>query len=853
MTDQLEQLDLKLANERDPAKITELRGQYRTTIQRGSLGISDPDARELWLLKHLAVASKGEKAADQRGIDVWRGTLASGLDEKLANEVRRASQTDDPAAHQASAESIRGLIAAGVAAGTIPAEQESKRNRDAADRIITGTADWLDANGQPERALGWVRRNKENLPADKFNDYVQRLEGRGSAARIAGGAMRALGQTGAGSGGVGGGLSVGGAIPTRIDDEAKRQGFDSNDALTIAQIESSMGQNLGRRANIFQLGGPEKASVGGMGADIDSQVTGGITFLVRTKEQLQEALGREPAGWEVYLGHQQGVGGAITLLNNPNAPAGSLLPPANISANGGDPAAPASDFVAKWRNTFERTAGRIGGTSGGGVEVWGDSLGVGLKGQLKVAGTVHSGDTPETIFGNIKRQPEDYWRGKTVALPSGSNGDQMPVVEDTIKYLKDRGANVIAIGYGPKFPEKNAELQAIAGRQGVSVVAAEDVGAAEGVHPGPKGYAAMAQKIRAAVVPGGSPVATTGKPNRTGLPTMAEIWRNVQADVALRDDKERVAAFDRARIELSAMEAEAQRAERIAVQQKTAVMNERIAAIQRDAYSDNPTITAREIANDPIFDSDPKMREHMIGFISNPPGSGISAPRSAAAAQALVERIRRPEGDPQKITDRGQIYDAMRELSRPDFEFVIKQFDEIRSPGGERFAKQKAGFIKRATSMITKSNLLMGDIDSEGDAQLWNFEWALDQKIEEYRKAGKNPNDLLSPQSSDFMGHPKVISQFQTTFQESTRKAAKTLTAVPTWPGLPVQPPAAAAPGPLRSTQPGAQNLPGGGVFFPIPSVTLRLPGESAADYMRRIGMGAPLAPAAPTISAPAP
>ncbi len=140
----------------------------------------------------------------------------------------------------------------------------------------------------------------------------------------------------------------------------------------------------------------------------------------------------------------------------------------------------------------------------GGVEVWGDSLGVGVRtaltpaaGAQQIPGHTHGGDSPTTIFNSIKAQPADHWQGKTVVLPSGSNGNEMPVVEDTIKYLKANGAKVIAVGYGSKFPEKNAALAEIAGRQQVPVVAAEDVGAAEGVHPSPAGYKTMAQKIGA--------------------------------------------------------------------------------------------------------------------------------------------------------------------------------------------------------------------------------------------------------------------------------------------------------------------------------------------------------------------
>jgi hypothetical protein len=59
----------------------------------------------------------------------------------------------------------------------------------------------------------------------------------------------------------------------------------------------------------------------------------------------------------VYLAHQQGVTGAKNLLGNPNARAGDVTAPGNLSANQGDPNAPASQFTEYWRRKYEAAAG----------------------------------------------------------------------------------------------------------------------------------------------------------------------------------------------------------------------------------------------------------------------------------------------------------------------------------------------------------------------------------------------------------------------------------------------------------------------------------------------------------------
>lgn len=155
--------------------------------------------------------------------------------------------------------------------------------------------------------------------------------------------------------------AVGGAVPTRIAEAAIQEGVSPNLALTTASIESGMGRNLGSRGNIFQLGGPEKASVGGMSDDVDSQVQGGVQFLAQKQKEIGAALGREPQPWEVYLAHQQGTGGAAALLAHPNTPAGQVVSPQNISANGGDPSAPASQFTGRIQQIYQQHSAAVGG------------------------------------------------------------------------------------------------------------------------------------------------------------------------------------------------------------------------------------------------------------------------------------------------------------------------------------------------------------------------------------------------------------------------------------------------------------------------------------------------------------
>jgi hypothetical protein len=499
------------------------------------------------------------------------------------------------------------------------------------------------------------------------------------------------------------------------------------------------------------------------------------------------------------------------------------------------------------------------------LEVWGDSLGVGLNTQLKTAGTTHGDDSPETIFKNIQAKPEDYWQGKTVVLSSGSNGNDMDNVERTMSYLMGKGANVIAVGYGPKFPQKNAQLRETAGRLGVPVIDAEGVGATEGVHPGPQGYASMATKIKAQAAaqgPSGSagpqdaagagqpanpiieegPAATTrppvpAAPTQPDQPPAQQQQRrnlaDIENDIFSRDvpDEVKQKAWNEAKSHYMAMEADEARQTRLQDQQAKDALHKREDQIWADVYSNNPKITASSIATDPAFAGFTEERNRMISLINNPPGSAIPAAQSAQAAKALLGRMRLPPGDPQRLTDISPIYEAAigdpangipPKINKNDLDFLKKEFTEAQTANGEQFNTVLEDLKKHIGPMMTRSNPMMGTVHPEGDAQVYNFDRAVAAKKDQYLRENKNPMDLLDPKNPDFVGAPAFLAPFQTSMQQSVQDVINNMNKPHQWPGLPT--PTAPA-----TTEPNDPQ---------------RKPGESAEDYyLRRHGGAAPPPP----------
>ncbi|MBZ5864391.1 hypothetical protein LAG72_25030, partial [Escherichia coli] len=78
---------------------------------------------------------------------------------------------------------------------------------------------------------------------------------------------------------------------------------------------------------------------------------------------LKKKLGRDLTNGELYLAHQQGAGGALNLLANPNAMAVDLIGRAAVVGNGGQTGMLASEFANLWTSKLGDTV--VGSGAGG--------------------------------------------------------------------------------------------------------------------------------------------------------------------------------------------------------------------------------------------------------------------------------------------------------------------------------------------------------------------------------------------------------------------------------------------------------------------------------------------------------
>jgi hypothetical protein len=145
-----------------------------------------------------------------------------------------------------------------------------------------------------------------------------------------------------------------------ISRKAREAGIDPTHALTMASIET--GGKFDPQAvsptgykGLYQFGPGEWRTWGG-GKDIfdpEANVDAFVGYHGELKDQLKASLGRDPTPQELYLAWQQGGAGAPRLLGaDPNAKASTIVPVANIVANGGTPDMTVGDFVNLWRKRY---------------------------------------------------------------------------------------------------------------------------------------------------------------------------------------------------------------------------------------------------------------------------------------------------------------------------------------------------------------------------------------------------------------------------------------------------------------------------------------------------------------------
>lgn len=199
-------------------------------------------------------------------------------------------------------------------------------------------------------------------------------------------------------------------------------------------------------------------------------------------------------------------------------------------------------------------------------------------------------------------------------------------------------------------------------------------------------------------------------------------------------------------------------AERIARANEKAKEKEREAtgnAFVAKLITDPTSLTAEDIVNSPL-----EWREKL--HFNNMRQTALK-PEPIRTDPAVMldawDRIHLPDGDPRKITKEEEVEKLFGQITISDVNALRSEIQGRRTDEGRIESDMKTGLLRTAKTMLSGTNQLTGLRDPKGDEQYQKF---LVQFLPEYakqRQAGKTPQQLLDPDSPDYLG--KMADRFR--------------------------------------------------------------------------------------------
>lgn len=190
--------------------------------------------------------------------------------------------------------------------------------------------------------------------------------------------------------------------------------------------------------------------------------------------------------------------------------------------------------------------------------------------------------------------------------------------------------------------------------------------------------------------------------------------------------------------------------------------------------------------------------------------AGIPAVTDPHTYQDFSQRMFLPSGDPHALT-LADVYEARAEqkLSDKDFQFYKGAVESAKKdPQAVADQKMLQNFFTQYKSTITKTNPFLKNYDAPGDQRFYQFQVDKQAQFAAGLKAGKTAQDLLDPTSKDFIG--RNIGDYTFTKEQGQALMMENVLS-----------------GKSGVVAPVNENEP-----------PKRLPGESATDYLKRVGTG---------------
>jgi hypothetical protein len=203
--------------------------------------------------------------------------------------------------------------------------------------------------------------------------------------------------------------------------------------------------------------------------------------------------------------------------------------------------------------------------------------------------------------------------------------------------------------------------------------------------------------------------------------------------------------------------ADTARAAMLAHQRAQRASDEAEHATVRELLAGNPSVTSGAILDNAVLKDDAKDR--VLKALAHSTQPEPPAEVSDATAVALLDRIRRPDGDAEKIAAIDPIVDAYSsgKLAKANLDFIARQLDEGQMPAGAAIASRKQALIDDIQPLIDEQAREGG---LPAASQRLALERDIDGTIQQYLAEGKNPRDVFSPFKASYLGTPGALQPY---------------------------------------------------------------------------------------------
>ena len=237
------------------------------------------------------------------------------------------------------------------------------------------------------------------------------------------------------------------------------------------------------------------------------------------------------------------------------------------------------------------------------------------------------------------------------------------------------------------------------------------------------------------------------------------------------------ALMTEARVGIAGLDAEARRQEAEAARQRKREIDQTNQKMV-ELYS-SKSLTIPQVLDSNLDAVGDGSKEHWIKMIEAQNKEHSSAPikKDPRLFVNTLEGIRKGT-----ITSETQIENLFAQsadrgvgITWEDTKQLRQELVELRTPEGAKLSKQLDDFFASRKALIDKSNPQMGKIDQTGSAKMYDFMTMVRDRVDEYKRQGKDPRVLLDPKSPEFLGSPETLAPYQTTIQESIRNLSESL------------------------------------------------------------------------------